>query len=224
MFYDRYDVGQRLASKLIRYKNRNAVVYALPRGGTVVGFEVAHALKLPFDSINVFKINHPLCNEFGICAVTEDGEMVRDEHGLCGIEESWVETEILAGQTELNRRRALYRKNKPLLSPRGKIAILVDDGVATGLTIKAAIRTIRKRGPSKIIVAVPIAPHEVVEELRGLVDGVVVLKSDRSYLGSVGSYYTHFLPITDDEVLACLSELEKERSLERKVRVSKFIS
>ena len=152
------------------------------------------------------KISHPLDKEVAVCAITEDGEVVCDEQGLCGIDESWIEAEVHTEQKEAHRRRSVYSTRKRPLSARGKTAIIVDDGIATGLTMKAAIRAIQKQHPKKVVVAVPVCPPEVRSELEVLTDETIVLIDDEHYLGSVGAYYANFPQLSDAEVVELLTK------------------
>lgn len=216
MFFDRHDAGQHLASQIVQLSLSNPVVLALPRGGVIVGLEVARVLKVPLDIIITRKIGHPFNEEFAICAITEDGERICDEKGFCGVDASWIKNESRIQQKEAQRRRKIYTPNTvaPLLT--GKTVILVDDGIATGLTITAAIFAVRKQKPAKIVVAAPVAPHEVVVTLQGLVDDVVVLIDDLHFFGSVGAYYTHFPEVSDTEVIASLQEGQRLYKKQRK--------
>lgn len=208
MFYDRYDAGQRLASQLTKYKGAEGIIYALPRGGVLVGLEVAKVLHMPLELVITRKIGHPLNDEYAICAITEDGKRVCDERGMWGVDDEWINSNAAAQMKEANRRRKIYRHDKAMQSPAGKIAIIVDDGIATGLTMKAAIMAIKAQKPSKIVVAVPVAPREAVEEIQPLVDDMLVGIDDTAFRGSVGSYYTQFPEIHDREVNACMQQAE----------------
>ena len=145
------------------------------------------------------EIGHPLNNEYAICAITESGERVCSEIGLCGVDESWIEFESKVQQKEVCRRLLEYKGNEASVSAGGKIAILVDDGISTGLTMKAAILAIKKQKPRKIIVAVPMATHDRVVEFGQLVDEVVVL---------IESYYIHFSEVSDKEAQVALHQIK----------------
>lgn len=199
MFFDRYDAGEQLATKLEYYKDSDVVVYALPRGGVLVGLEISKALHAPLDIVIAHEIGHPLNNEYAICAITESGERVCSEIGLCGVDESWIEFESKVQQKEVCRRLLEYKGNEASVSAGGKIAILVDDGISTGLTMKAAILAIKKQKPRKIIVAVPMATHDRVVEFGQLVDEVVVL---------IESYYIHFSEVSDKEAQVALHQIK----------------
>ncbi|MBU6388454.1 phosphoribosyl transferase [Patescibacteria group bacterium] len=198
-FQDRRDAGVRLAKALARYDGEDAVVYALPRGGAALGAEVAAQLELPLSLIIPRKISHPEDPEYAVCAVTEEGELVCNEDESGKLDPKWLTAAAKRGQREAKRRRAAYGGAR--LSATGKIAIIVDDGIATGLTMRAAIRTLRHELPSEVIVAAPIAPREVVEYLRGEADDVVVLDDTEPFLGAIGDYYESFPQVTDDDVI-----------------------
>lgn len=202
-FSDRRDAGARLATALARYGHEDAVVYALPRGGVVLGVEMARHLGLPLALIIPRKIGHPGNPEYAICAVTEDGELVCNEEELRGLDPVWLKEAAKREQKEAKRRRAAYGSAHVLAS--GKVAIVVDDGIATGLTMRAAIRTLRKELPSKVVVAAPVAPRDVVEYLRKDADDVVILDDSEFFLGAVGAYYDSFPQVTDEEVIRLLS-------------------
>lgn len=207
MFLDRYDAGKQIASKLQTYKDTNSVVLALPRGGVLVGYEIATALHLPLDVVITCKIGHPLNKEMAVCVVTEDGRRVCDDRGLCGLDDdSWLEHETVAATGEIVRRRNVFGVRAPL-SLKNKTVIVTDDGIATGLTMKAALLMIRSQKPKKIVLAVPVAPHDVLKEFSTEVDEVVVLDTGEDYRGAVGAYYTHFPEVFDEEVIACLKQV-----------------
>lgn len=201
-FADRRDAGIRLAKALARYDSEDAIVYALPRAGVVVAGEVARQLELPLALVIPRKVGHPENPEFAVCAVTEEGELVCNEEESSALDPMWLKAAIRREQAEAIRRRAAY--GGPRLSATGKIAIIIDDGIATGLTMRTAIRSLRKELPSEVIVAAPIAPREVVEYLRGEADDVVVLDTTEPFLGAIGAYYDSFPQVTDEEVIGIM--------------------
>ena len=203
-FADRRDAGVRLAKALARYDSEDAVVYALPRGGAVVGGEVAKQLELPLSLIIPRKIGHPEDEEYAVCAVTEEGDLVCNEEESSKLDPRWLEAARRREASEARRRREAYGGAR--LSARGKIALIVDDGIATGLTARAAIRSLRKELPSEIIVAAPVAPREVVDYLRSEADGVIVLDDSEPFLGAIGAYYDSFEQVSDEEVIAILKK------------------
>ncbi|KKW43309.1 MAG: hypothetical protein UY97_C0002G0020 [Parcubacteria group bacterium GW2011_GWB1_57_6] len=198
-FEDRRDAGVRLAKALARYDSEDAVIYALPRGGAVLGAEVAKQLELPLALVIPRKIGHPENPEYAVCAVTEEGELVCNEEESSKLDPKWLKAAAKRGQNEAKRRRAAYGGAR--LSATGKLAIIVDDGIATGLTMRAAIRSLRRELPSEVVAAAPIAPREVAEYLRGEADDVVVLDDTEPFLGAIGAYYKSFPQVTDEEVI-----------------------
>ncbi|MBI3337362.1 MAG: phosphoribosyl transferase [Candidatus Staskawiczbacteria bacterium] len=206
MFFaiNRQEAGKLLAKELHDYKGTDTVVYALPRGGVVLGFQVAKALNVPLDIIITRKIGHPDNPEYAVCAVTEEGESVCNEFEKSLLDPVWLKKEMEKEQEEALRRRKTYLGDRKHIAAHGKTAIVVDDGIATGLTIFAAIQALKKEKPKKIIVAVPVAPHDMALKLRKEVDDVVTLEDTDNYLGSVGAYYGDFPQVGDQEVIELL--------------------
>jgi predicted phosphoribosyltransferase len=200
IFKDRSDAGRQLASSLGRYRGNDTVVYALPRGGVVIGAEIAQALDIPLDLIIVRKVGHPFSPEYAIAAVAEDGHTVTNRSEVESIDEQWFQDRVHAEQQEANRRRQLYMRNRSPISAAGKIAIVVDDGLATGLTMFAAIQEVRHSQPFKVVVAVPVAPPDTVEKLKAIVDDVVVLYITPDFR-AIGPFYLQFDQVTDAEVI-----------------------
>ena len=207
MFIDRKDAGKQLAEKLSKYRGKNAVVLALPRGGVVIGYEISRALNLPLDIIVVRKIGHSNNPEYAICAVDERGSLLCNETEARSVDQNWLRAEALHQKEEALRRIKVYRGEKNPEEINNKIVILVDDGIATGLTIRAAVRSIQKQNPKELIIAIPIAPHETVVGLQKEAE-VVVLDDARDYLGAVGAYYNHFPQMSDQEVIELLKQAE----------------
>lgn len=212
MFFDRHEAGKSLAMKLRQYKNRNVVLYALPKGGVPVAYEVAKALDLPLDIVIANKINHPVSDEYGICAVNEYGWQVKDECGLCGLDTEWFEYKVQQELLEAGRQRLVYKHGQESLSAENKIAIIVDDGIATGLTVKAAVQTIADQWPEEIIIATPVAPRNVVSDLKTVADTVIVDLADPQYRGKVSFYYHDFKEVSDNEVVRLLT-LANQRAI-----------
>lgn len=208
-FADRQEAGEMLAQALYKYRGNNTVVYALPRGGVVLGFEVAEALGVPLDLVITRKIGHPTSPEYAVCAVAEDGTLLCDEEEKFDLDPKWLSQTVEVERAEAERRRQAYLPDEKLVPATGKVAIVVDDGIATGLTIRVAMEYIRKESPAKLIVAVPVAPHEVVEMLYREADEVVVLEDVKNHLGSVGAYYDDFPQVTDEEVIGFLKKSSK---------------
>jgi predicted phosphoribosyltransferase len=204
MFFDRADAGRKLGQALCQYAGRPVVVYALPRGGVVTGIEVASILAAPLDLIVVRKVGHPRNPEYAVAAVAEDGYLIANPDEVAGLDQNWFERAVAAELNEARRRRAVFLEGRRSVPVAGRTAIVVDDGLATGLTMKAAVHAIRQRGPSEIVVAVPVAAAETAEELRPAVDQLVVLHIPDGWFGSVGSYYRSFDQVSDDEVVALM--------------------
>jgi len=203
IFKDRIDAGRKLARALTHYKRENLVIYALPRGGVVLGAEIARSLDAPLDLIIVRKVGHPFSPEYAIAAVAEDGHTVVNRADVDAVDKAWFEQNVEIERREARRRRELYTHGRRSVSAKDKVAIIVDDGLATGLTMFAAIQEIRHSNPMKIVVAVPVAPPEPVQELKKVVDDVVVLCVTPN-LGAIGAFYSRFDQVSDDEVIELL--------------------
>lgn len=211
-FRDRSEAGKLLSDKLRAYAGANTIVYALPRGGVVVGGEVAKALNSPLEVVITRKIGHPTQPEYAIAAISENGEIVQNPIEISHVDSEWLKSKIRHELEEAKRRRATY---KPIgkISAKGKVAIIVDDGVATGLTIMAAIKDIKAQRPEKIILALPVAPCDVLEILKKQVDRVVCIKAEAYFSGAVGSYYHSFPQVEDFKVKEIISKINLSRSL-----------
>lgn len=207
LFKDRVSAGKKLALRLRHLKGQEAVVYALPRGGVVVGAEIARALKVPLDLIITRKIGHPSQMEYAIGAVAENGHLILNRQEALTIDRNYLDREIEKQKQEAKRRRKIYLGEQKPLSCSGKIAILVDDGVATGLTIKAAVSEL-KTGfrPKKIIAAVPVIPEEAAGQLERDGAEVVAISRTKHFLGAVGAYYRNFPPVEDEEVIGLMQK------------------
>lgn len=191
------------------YTGDDAVVYALPRGGVPVALEVAKALDAPLDLVIPRKVGHPASPEYAIAAVTESGEIVRNESEVAALDPDWFERAVAEEREEATRRRERYLAGRKPIPAEGKTAIVVDDGIATGLTMRAAVRAIRKQKPARLIVAIPVAPDEVIEQLTKEVDEVIVAVQPRPFLGAIGAYYRDFEQTADSEVIQALAEARK---------------
>lgn len=206
-FIDRKDGGKQLAQLLQQYKNHaNAIVIGLPRGGVVTAAEIAKELHLPLDIVVPRKIGAPFHEELAIGAVTQDGDVVWNEaimhhyHLTPDVVGNIVQKE----RAESARRVAVYRRGKTPLDLHHKIVILVDDGIATGATIKAAIAFIKKKGAQKIIVAAPIAAADTCAELAPDVDEIVAVIKPMHF-GGISAFYQQFDQTTDQQVMDLLS-------------------
>lgn len=211
MFKDRKDAGKQLAERLAEYAGReNVVVLALPRGGIVTGVEIANRLKATLDVYIVRKIGHPMQPELAAGAISETGAIVYNEDVIStwGVTKEYLRGEAVRQREEIARRQELYRSGRKLVSLRGKTVILVDDGVATGATMKAAVEALKREQLAKLIVAVPVAPQETAVELQRLVDVFVCLEIPPDFM-AVGSYYAEFRQIMDAEVVALLGDFRE---------------
>lgn len=202
LFEDRRDGGRVLAGHLSRYAGRDdVVVLALPRGGVPVGYEVARALRAPLDVFVVRKLGTPGQEELALGAIASGGVQVlnNDVIDTVGVPEQTIKAIAAREIGELTRREQQYRGNRPPIDVAGKIAILVDDGLATGSTMRAAALALRQLGPSRIIVAVPVASAATCERLRGDVDEVLCIHTPENFF-AVGQWYRDFAQTTDEEV------------------------
>lgn len=206
-FKNREEAGHLLAGVLKGHVRQPAVVYALPRGGVPVALAVARELQLPMDLVIPRKLGHPWQPEYAIGAVTETGDPVCNEDERRRVEPAWFEVKVAEERREARRRRELYCGGRARTSAKGKCAILVDDGVATGLTLEAAIREVRADGPSRLIAAVGVAPPETAERFRALVDDFVAVQIPEYFQGAVGAYFEDFHQLSDDDVLKMMSTL-----------------
>ncbi|ABO51815.1 phosphoribosyltransferase [Desulforamulus reducens MI-1] len=206
MFENRIDAGQRMAVALEKIKIENGIVMAIPRGGVVVGAQIAQRFQIPLDIIIPKKIGLPHNPEIAIGAVTEDGTAIYNEKLINDLNLTPKELEPIVKKIvkEIERRRILYKgKSEPaVLSNRH--AILVDDGIATGATVIAALRSLQKSGCKKITLAIPVAPPDTVERLEKEVDHLICLVSQEPFY-AVGQFYKNFCQIDDDEVISLLA-------------------
>ncbi|MGQ9469634.1 MAG: phosphoribosyltransferase [Nitrososphaerales archaeon] len=208
MFRNRTEAGKILAEALSKYKGKNPIVLAIPRGGVVVAYEVAKALNAPLDLIIPRKIGAPNQPELAIGAVTEDGTTILNKDILqyLRVSDDYIKGEVRRQVEEIKRRMEKYLGDKPRISIEGKAVILVDDGVATGATIRAAIASIRKRNPASIVLAIPVGPPETIEELRREADEVVCLMTPEPFF-AIGQFYRSFEQTSDEEVIEILNKL-----------------
>jgi putative phosphoribosyl transferase len=209
MFANRTEAGGLLARELGRFATERPAVLALPRGGVPVGFEIARALNAPLDIVLVRKIGAPFQPELAVGAVVDGNSpetvLNRDVLEHFQIEDSYIAEASRQQLEEIERRRQLYLSGRPKVEIAGRTAIVVDDGIATGATMEAALRATRRRGPGRLVLAVPVAPPETIERLRPEVDEVVCLATPQ-YLGAIGAFYHDFRQLSDDDVIRLLAE------------------
>ncbi len=206
-FRNRAEAGRRLAAALAGYRNEEPTVLALPRGGVPVAAEVAAALKAPLDLLLVRKVGVPFQPELAMGAVVDGAApiIVRNEDVIAqaGIDEAAFKTVCDAELAEIERRRARYLGDRERAEVAGRTAIVVDDGVATGATTRAALRATRMRHPRQVVLAVPVAPTDSLGELRKEADAVVCLE-DHPMFGAIGFFYRDFRQVADEEVIEIL--------------------
>lgn len=214
-FQDRRQAGQKLAATLASYKDQRVVVLALPRGGVPVAAEIAAALHAPLDLVLVRKIGVPQQPELAMGAIV-DGDtplLVRNEDVIAatGISQEDFNAVCAEELAEIERRRRRYLGGRERVDVTGRIAIVVDDGVATGATTRAALRATRLRKPRKLVLAIPVAPTESLAAMRAEADEVVCLE-DHELFGAIGYYYGDFHQISDHEVITTLARFHRPKS------------
>lgn len=212
-FSNRSEAGHYLAEKLLHYANRNDVlVLALPRGGVPVAAEIAAALDAPLDIFLVRKLGAPIYEELAMGAIASGGVRVLNEDVIrqLGITQAMIEAATREQEAELARREQRYRGDRPMPGIEGRIIVLVDDGLATGATMRAAVQALRQRQPAKIIVAVPVGAAETCAQFETEADEVVCAHRPENF-GAVGAWYADFGQVTDEEVSALLEHHAHER-------------
>jgi putative phosphoribosyl transferase len=207
MFQDRSDAGRQLARRLERLRGQPLVVLALPRGGVPVAFEIASALRAPLDLLLVRKLGSPENPELAIGAIVDGAEpqIVRNDDLMraLGVSEAQLQLRAKHELAELERRRTLYLSGRAPVAVLGKTVIVVDDGIATGATMRAALQGLRRRAPARVVLAVPVASPEAIALLRGEADEVECVWEPLD-LGAVGAAYRNFRQVSDDEVIDLL--------------------
>ena len=220
VFIDRYDAGKKLAQSLLDYANKpNVIVLGLPRGGVPVAYEIAKKLNLPLDVCLVRKLGYPGNSEVAMGAVAESN-LIHDYDGHItildrarvqtrGIKEEQVRAIAAKEKAELRWRESCYRRYRPMLTVTERIVIVVDDGMATGLTMHAAVEALNRCKPAKIVVATPVASSQAIALVKDLVDEFICVLTPQS-LGAVGFWYEDFAQIADREVCDLLSKQTEE--------------
>lgn len=203
MFHNRIEAGLLLVKKLRKYKGKNCVILGVPRGGIPVAYIVATELDLPLDIILVRKIGHPMNKEFAIGAASITDYFIEEEGYVSN---EYIKEEVQTVQKRLKEMKLKFKGNKADVILEGKIVIIVDDGIATGNTLMAAIRLLRKSKPTKIIVAVPVSSNSAVEKISMEADEVIAVITPYDFHG-VGQFYESFETVNDDEVTKYLSKI-----------------
>lgn len=207
LYKNRIEAGQQLAKELLKYKEENPVIIAIPRGGVVVGYEIAKILNAPMDIIVARKIGAPSMPELGVGAIAPHGVRILNSDLIENLKISEIQIEqIIEEETiEMNRRLKLYRGEFPQIDLTDKTVIIVDDGIATGVSDKAAIISIKYAYPKKVILAVPVCPFNTAEKFKKYVDEFICLNTPHDFY-AVGMYYENFEQITDEKVINLLQE------------------
>ncbi len=213
-FTDRVDAGKRLAYALKDFSGKKGMVLAIPRGGVVVGYVIAKALNLPLDVIIPRKIGAPDNPELAIGAVAEDGSAILDQNLLryLGVSREYIKEEVERQKQEIGRRFKLYRQDTSYPDLKGLDVIVVDDGIATGSTMKAALASVKNRGAASITVAVPVGPPSIINDLQKMANRVVCLHTPE-FFQAIGEFYSDFTQTSDEEVIGLLRE--NKRNLAR---------
>ena len=210
IFSDRKEAGKKLAEKLSSYKGKDTVVYTLPRGGVVVAYEVAKKLGAPLGLVITRKIGRPDSPEYAIAAIAEDGHMIVNENEVASVDPEWFEAKKQEELAEAMRRRDVY-DGKSIRNVKNKTAILVDDGIATGMTVQLAIQELRHHGARKIILAVPVILGSPAKTITPIVDDLLALQAPGDAY-AISKYYKDFNEITDEEVIGLLNSNDNEKS------------
>jgi putative phosphoribosyl transferase len=217
LFEDRFDAGRILAKQLCHHAgNPSVLVLALPRGGVPVAFEIAQALDAPLDVFIVRKLGVPGCEELAMGAIASGGVRVLNEDVIrqLNIPESAIEVVAAEEAQELSRREKMYRGDREPVQIQQRTVILVDDGLATGASMRAAVRALRRQNPASITVAVPVASREICNKLRAEVDELVCGVTPEPFY-AVGTWYSNFIQTTDEEVGHLLDQAAEERRTRR---------
>ncbi len=209
MFEDRKDAGKKLARALERYRNSDALVLAIPRGGVEVGYEVARHLGTDFSLLISRKLPFPDNPESGFGAIAEDGSLFLNEYAARAVPPATIRTIIRQQEEEIKRRTRILRNDEPLPSLRGRTVILVDDGIAMGSTMMAAIRLCRAAGAAQVIVAAPVGGERVTDEIARQADGIVVLDVPPIFY-AVAQVYRNWYDVPDEEVMRIMSRWRAE--------------
>lgn len=204
MFADRQDAGRQLAQALSAYKGQNPLILAIPRGAVPMGKTIAGLLEGELDVVLVRKLTSPYSSEFALGAIDESGwAYIADYAASAGGTPEYLEREKQRQMATLRERRSQYTPLRPPIDPAGRIAIIIDDGLATGSTMMAALHATRAKKPAKLICAVPVSPPDTLENIRPYCDEVVCL-STPEYFQAVGQFYQNFNQVSDEEVIDIL--------------------
>jgi putative phosphoribosyl transferase len=213
IFENRHEAGRKLADKISEFAGQNALVLAIPNGGVAVGLGVALAVGGDFDLIIARKLPLPLSPEGGFGSMTDDGTTILDEAMVkhAGLTKQQIDFQVNHVRANIKQRSLLYHKDRRPITITNRTVVIVDDGLASGYTMRAAIASIRKRNPAKIIAAVPVGPQRVVDDIEKAADRLVICAVGDKPEFYVSDYYRSWYDVTDNEVLACLKEFSLRR-------------
>ena len=213
VFENRYDAGRKLAEKMGDLAHKDAVVLGIPNGGVAVAMGVALAIGADFDLVISRKIPLPLSPEGGFGSITDDGTIILDEAMVkhAGLTRQQIDFQVNQVRANVKQRSLLYHKDRRPLSLTNRMVVIVDDGFASGYTMKAAIASIRKRKPASVIAAVPVGPEKVVEDIRKVADRVITCVIGTNPEFYVSDYYRTWYDVTDNEALTCLKEFSMRK-------------
>jgi len=204
MFRDRIQAAQLLTQSLMQYRGKKPLVLAIPRGGVPLGRYIADKLEGELDVVMVRKLGSPMDPELAIGAVSEGGDVyITTNASRLGANEEYIESEVGNQLSLIHRRRAQYTPVRPPISPKNRIVIVVDDGLATGATMLTALRSLQSLGPERVICAIPVAPANTLDPIREYCDELICL-NEAQYFSGVGSFYQDFSQVDDSEVIALL--------------------
>jgi putative phosphoribosyl transferase len=212
LFENRKDAGEKLAAKLEKFENKKIMVLAIPRGGVIVGYEIAKKLHAPLDIIVPRKLRAPNQPEYAIGAITEDGNIILTEYAVkfLNISEEYIKLESQRQKKEIDRRLRTYKGNQKIPDFKGYHVIVVDDGIATGATMKAALTSVKKRGAKSVILAVPVASSSALNMLQDDADETICLYTPKSFY-AIGQFYNSFEQNSDQEVKELLEKNKSDR-------------
>lgn len=209
MYKNRIEAGHKLAEKLSKYNYEDIVVCGLAHGGIITAAEVAKELNAPLDICVVRKIGHPQFPEYAIGAILENGHMFGNESELMSVDQKWLRQEKKKQRNEARRLKKLYLGNIKSKVMKNKTVIIVDDGVATGLSMKLCIEDIKSRSPKRIVVATPVISEGAAEKVQGEIDNLVTLYDPENFLGTVSAHYEEYEKAEDYEVVNMIKKYKK---------------
>jgi len=223
MFKDRKQAGKRLAEALLKYKAEEPIILAIPRGGVPVAYEVALALDAPLDIIVVRKLGAPGQPELGIGAVVDgdhpQGVLNEEIMAELAVSQNYLDREVARQLAEIRRRQEAYRGGRPSEKVEGRTVIVIDDGIATGGSMRAALRGVRRNNPKRLVMAVPVAPQETIDSLRPEVDDLVCLDTPE-FFAAIGEFYDDFRQTSDKEVTDLLDAAQRRVAEARQAAIA----